>query len=171
MGKRGRYNDDMITVTGNAANSIALRNAILSVIPKSVTDKAYKAAKAVITGDVSDGTKLIAKRKQVIDALKDTYSVTEKEILAAIGKAAIDHITADDLVILIGIGQAIKDGDTTVDSAFGRMKETVVVEDLVLLFDMKRPSLTPDELKNAQRIIDTKEEKSYSKLYKTLQSK
>jgi hypothetical protein len=29
------YNDDMVGVTGNAASSVALRNAILSVIPKA----------------------------------------------------------------------------------------------------------------------------------------
>ena len=39
MTKNGRMNDDMITVTGNAANSISLRNAILKVIPKAVVDK------------------------------------------------------------------------------------------------------------------------------------
>jgi len=113
-----RYSDDMITVTGNAANSIALRNAVLSVIPKSVVDHVYNSAKKFIIGDVSDETKLMNRRKQVIEALRDTYSVTEKEILSSIGKAAIDHVTPDDLMVLIGIGTAIKDGDTTVEQAF-----------------------------------------------------
>jgi len=120
--KFGRMNDDMIAVTGRAANSIALREAILSVVPKAVTNKVYKAAMQTITGDISDETKLIKKRKQVIDALVQTYSVTEAEILNTIGKAAIDHIGADELVVLIGIGTAIKDGDTTVDQAFKGVK-------------------------------------------------
>lgn len=174
MGKAGRFNDDMITVTGNAANAIALRNAILSVIPKAIVDKVYNAAKQTITGDVSDKTKLIAKRKQYFDALKDTYSVTEKEILGAIGRAAMDHVTADDLVILIGIGQAIKDGDTTVDYAFRGIRdnqaEKVSFEDLNSLFELKKANLKADDLKSAQRIIDNKEEKSYFKLHKTLQA-
>jgi hypothetical protein len=108
----------MITVTGNAGNSIALRNAVLSVIPRSVVDKVYNTAKQAITGDLSDEQKLIAKRKQVIDGFKDTYNLKEEEILAVIGKSSVSHITADDLVTLIGIGNAIKDGDTTVESAF-----------------------------------------------------
>jgi len=124
-GKTGRFNDDMITVTGNAANSIALRNAILSVIPRAIVDKVYNAAKQTITGDVSDKTKMIARRKQVFDGLKDTYLLSEKEILSAIGKAAIDHVTSDDLVVLIGVGNAIKDGDTTVDSAFKGLKNNI----------------------------------------------
>jgi hypothetical protein len=114
----------MITVTGNAANSIALRNAVLSVVPKAIVDKVYNAAKATITGDLSDKTKLIGKRKLVFDGLKDTYGLTEKEILSAIGKAAIDHVTPDDILVLIGIGQAIKDGDTTVEQAFKKEPKT-----------------------------------------------
>ena len=174
VGKFARYNDDMITVTGNAGNSIALRNAVLAVIPKGVVDKCYNTAKAMITGDVSDETKLIARRKQVVDGLKDTYGVAEKDILAAIGKQAINHITADDIIVLIGIGQAIKDGDTTVEEAFkgGRPPaEAVTFESVDLLFQSKKGALTPDELKNAERILNNKEEKSYSKLLKLLQSK
>jgi hypothetical protein len=118
MTRTGRMNDDMIVVTGNAGNSIALRNAVLSVIPRSIVDKVQNEAKSLLIGDVSDKTKMITRRKQIFDGLKDTYSLTEKEILSAIGKAAIDHVTADDLVTLIGIGQAIKDGDTTIEFAF-----------------------------------------------------
>jgi len=117
-GKYGRFSEDMITVTGNAANAIALRNAILSVIPRPVVDKVYNAAKETITGDISDSNKLLAKRKKVVDGLKDTFSLTEKEILGAVGKATVDYLTGDDLVVLIGIGTAIKDGDTTIEMAF-----------------------------------------------------
>ena len=87
----------MITVTGNAANAIALRNAILAVIPRAIVDKCYNAAKSKITGDVSDKTKLLAKRKLVFNGLRDSFEVTEKEILAAIGKQSLDHVTGDDL--------------------------------------------------------------------------
>jgi len=176
MGKHGRYNDDMITVTGNAANSIALRNAVLSVIPRAIVDKVYNAAKHTITGDISDETKLIAKRKQVVDALKDTYNVTEAEILKSIGKAAIQHITADDLVVLIGIGTAIRDGDTTVEQAFrgvnGKVKEEpVTLEELNALLEEKMEFLTKSEFDNAKRIIENKEENSYRKLFNQLTAK
>lgn len=118
MTKSGRMNDDMITVTGNAANAISMRNAILSTIPRAIVNKVYNAAMRTITGDLSDKEKLIAKRKQVFDGLKDTFGLSEKEVLGAIGKAAMEHVTADDIVVLIGIGQSIKDGDTTVEQAF-----------------------------------------------------
>jgi hypothetical protein len=121
--RNGRMSEDMIVVTGNAGNSIALRNAIFAVIPKAVTDRVYKEAMRTITGDVSDTAKLLKKRKQVLDGLMNAYKVTEEEILSAIGKASAEHIGSDELVVLIGIGTAIKDGDTTVDEAF-RKKST-----------------------------------------------
>lgn len=131
MGKTGRFNDDMITVTGNAANSIALRNAVLSVIPRAIVDKIYNEAKKTITGDLSDNTKLMSKRKKVFDGFKDTYALTEQEVLFAIGKAAIEHVTQDDIVVLIGIGTAIKDGETTVDMAF-RPKNMAAMKDVTV---------------------------------------
>ena len=174
VGRSGRFSDDMITVTGNAANSIALRNAILSVVPRAIVDKVYNAAKHTITGDISDETKLIAKRKQVVDALKDTYGVTEAEILKAIGKAALQHITADDLVVLIGIGTAIRDGDTTVEMAFrgGKKVESPITVDMLNeCLEASMEFLTKKEFDDAKRIIENKEETSYKKLHTLLTSK
>ena len=148
MDKNGkRYSDDMVTVTGNAANAIALRNAILSVIPKAIVDKVYNEAKHTITGDLSDKTKLIAKRKKVMDGFIETYGLTEKEVLNAIGKAAVEHLTQDDLVVLIGIGQAIKDGDTTVQEAF-RAKQTTTQN------VTKQTVETPIEVKVSEQYAD-----------------
>ena len=174
VGKHGRFSDDMITVTGNAANAIAMRNAILAVIPRGVVDKVYNEAKRKITGDVSTETQLIARRKQVVDALKDTYNVTEEEILKAVGKATTAHLTSDDLVVLIGIGTAIKDGDTTVEQAFRNAKTAeppVTHEELTALFEVKLPLLTKSEMDNAKRILDNKEVASYTKLKRELEAK
>ncbi len=174
VGKNGRYNQDMITTTGNASNSIALRNAILSVIPKSIVDKAYKAAQQTIIGDVSDETKLIARRKQVVDSLKDTYNVTEAEVLASVGKAALSHLTADDLVTLIGVGTAIKEGDTSIEYAFkGKKdgKEEITPEELQTLLDDKIAFLKKSEHDDAKRIIANNEVASYKKLKTLLESK
>lgn len=168
MTKTGRMNDDMIVVTGNAANSIALRNAVLSVIPRAIVDKVYLSAKQTITGDVSDKTKMLKRRKQVFSGLMDTYNLTEAEVLKAVNRAAIDHIDADDLVALIGIGQAIKDGDTTVDLAFKGIKtkevDTISLEDLELLFGMKKEHVPVEEAINIERILKNEEAISYKKV-------
>jgi hypothetical protein len=120
-----RYNEDMIVVTGNAGNSIALRNAIFAVVPEWITDKIYAAAKEKIIGDVSDEVKFKAKVKKAFDKLMGRYNVTEKEILDAIGRGSIEHIVADDFITLAGIETAIKNGDTKPEYVFKKAKDPV----------------------------------------------
>lgn len=116
IGKNGkRFSDDMITVTGNAASSIAYRNAVFSVIPKAITNKVYQAAQHFITGDLSDEEKLVARRKKCIDFFKDEYGITEQEVVMLCGKQTINQIKAEQIALLLGITQSLKDGDTTVD--------------------------------------------------------
>jgi hypothetical protein len=126
MGKQGRFSEDMIIVTGNAANSIAMRNAVFTVIPKSVTDAIYKAAQEKIVGDISDETKFITKRAQVFAGFKDTYGISEERVLQAIGLKAMGQVKGEHLKELIGIAQGIKDGDTTVDEAFPSTTKEVI---------------------------------------------
>jgi len=115
-----RYNDDMINMTMSVASAIALRNAIFAVVPKAVIKKCYEAAQHKITGDLSDETKLAAKRVKVFAGFKDTYKVEEDEILKLFGKQSIQQISKEELASLIGLAQGIKDGDTTVNDAFNR---------------------------------------------------
>lgn len=139
-GKMKRMNDDMITITGNAANSIALRNAIFAVIPRQIVDAVYDAANKMITGDVSDEQKLTAKRKSVFDRLMGQFNVTEAEILKAIGKASINYINAEDIANLVGIGTAIADGDTTIEEAFRRQPvKDPVANDILTNPEAKNP--------------------------------
>lgn len=121
-GKSVRMNDDMITVTGNAGNSIAARNAVLAVIPKAYVDKVYNAALGAITGDISDATKLMQRVKGAVQRFKDMYGVEEKELLMVLEKNSLDLLNGDDLITLVGLDTALKNGDTTVEMAFSRAK-------------------------------------------------
>lgn len=125
IGKNGqRFSDDMITVTGNAANSIAYRNAVFAVVPKAVVEKVYKAAQKFITGDLSDEEKLIKRRKGAIDFLNDEYGITEEETIKLCGKQTINQIKANEISLLLGIVQSLKDGDTTVDELMKPIRES-----------------------------------------------
>ena len=115
VGKFGRYNDDMITVTGNAANSIAFRNAVFSVIPRMVTDKVYKAVIECITGDLSDENELIKRRTKALAFFKDEYGITEDEVVKLCGKQTVNQLKAEEIALMLGMAQSLKDGDTTVD--------------------------------------------------------
>lgn len=170
MTKSGRMKDDMITVTGNAANSIALRNAILSVIPKMVVDKVYNAAKQCITGDLDDETKLVKKRKAVMDGFKNTYGVSEEEVLKVVGKNSIDHLTPDDLVTLIGLAQALKDGDTTVEETFRAKPENKKKnEESERIMSFIQNAKTLDDLEMLADRVGEEHKEAYNKKFKELE--
>lgn len=109
-----RYNDDMITVTGNAANAIAYRNAVFNIIPQALTESVYRAAQRCITGDLTDEEKLIKRRTGAIQHFKDMYDISEEEVVRLCGKQTVNQIQADQIALLLGIAQSLKDGDTTV---------------------------------------------------------
>jgi hypothetical protein len=119
-----RFSDDMITVTGNAANAIAYRNAVFSVVPRAVTDKVYNAAQNMITGDLSDNEKLIKKRTAAISFFNDEYGISEDEVIKLCGKQTVNQIKANEIVLLIGMQQSLKDGDTTVDELMKPVRES-----------------------------------------------
>lgn len=125
IGRNGnRFSDDMITVTGNAANSIAYRNAIFGIVPKSITDKAYKAAQHLITGDLSDEEKLIKRRDGAVKHFIDTYGITEEEVIKLCGKHTVNQIQADEIALLLGFAQSLKDGDTTVEELMAPFRKS-----------------------------------------------
>jgi len=119
-GRNGRFSEDMITVTGNAANAISFRNAIYNVVPKAVVDKVYQASRDFITGDLSDETKLIKSRDNAIRYFKENYKATEAEICGAVGVASINAIKQNEIVLMGGIKQALVDGDSTPEEVFER---------------------------------------------------
>jgi hypothetical protein len=109
-----KYNDDMIGVTGNAAISIALRNAIFKVIPHALTQEIYGQAREVAIGNAST---LAGNRAKMMEYFGKMGAPADR-VLAAIGRAGIEDVTLDDLAILRGFASAIKSGETTVDQAF-----------------------------------------------------
>lgn len=109
-----RFSDDMIVVTGNAACSIALRNAVFKVIPMAMTKSIYEAARQVAIGDAKT---LVSKRTDML-AYFAKMGVPAEKVCAAVSKPGVDDIGLDDLATLKGLATAIKDGDTTIDEAF-----------------------------------------------------
>ena len=130
-GKNGqRFSDDMITVVGNAANSIAFRNAVFSVIPKAVTDKVYRAAQECITGDLSDEAKLLQKRTNCLKFFNDEYGITEEEVIKLCGKQTVNQIKAEEIALMLGIYQSLKDGDTTVEEVMKPIRKEKKKDDI-----------------------------------------
>ena len=143
--KGQRFSDDMITVTGNAANSIAYRNAVFSVIPKALVDKVYKEAQKLITGDLSDETVLLKRRTKAINLFKDEYDISEEEVIKLCGKQTVNQIRADEIALLLGIYQSLKDGDTIVEELMKPIRNSKEAKDNIMAAALKEAEIVTGE--------------------------
>lgn len=183
VGSSGRYSEDMQVIAGNAGNAIALRNAIFAVIDASIVKRVYREAKKAITGDVSDATKLIARRTTLFDSLKAQYpefKLTDLEICQAVGKQAVAHITADDLVLLIGFENAIKNGENFLETVFRPRDVRTPVAQKVKAEDKSEERLTkliqsakdiPALEKLKSHVTSNEHRDAYDKQYSSLSAK
>ncbi|AXH76911.1 MAG: hypothetical protein [Caudoviricetes sp.] len=113
--KAGRvFKDDMIIVTGNAACSIAMRNAILAGVPKPLWRKAYDMVQATITGDI---TTLSENREKAFKALA-AFGVKPEQVFQSLGIEGEEDITVDHIATLRGMYSALKNGEATVEEMF-----------------------------------------------------
>lgn len=136
-----RFNDDMIAVTANAACSIALRNAIFKIVPGAYLKPVFDKCKKTAVGEVRS---LANKRAEVIKRLMQ-FGVTRERILSVISRKSTDEVTFDDVAVLIGLGTAIKDGDTTVEEAFPEtFKEAKDKSEKKVKAESGRESVTAD---------------------------
>lgn len=117
VGRNGqRYSVDMISVTANAAASIAIRNAVMKVIPRAIIDKVWKAAQDVARGD----QKTLPERATRAMAWFVERGANEAEILGYLMITHVDSITLDHLAELHGIATAVTEGELPIADAFTR---------------------------------------------------
>ena len=109
-----RFNDDMIATTGNAACSIALRNAVFKGVPKAYWSAMYEAARRTVAGDV----KTLPTRRAAAFERFAIYGVSKETILEFFGFKGEQDIGSEQLLILQGMFTAIRDGELTPDGAF-----------------------------------------------------
>lgn len=108
------FDDDMIGVTGNAAASIALRNAILKVIPKAFWQPLYNEARRVSMGD----SKTLATRRADALAFMQKFGVTLDMVLEKFELKGVEDISLEHLAVLRAAATSIKDGEATVEQLF-----------------------------------------------------
>ncbi len=109
-----RYSADMIGVTGNAGASIALRNAILKVVPTPFWKPIYLACRKVVAGDA----RTFASRRDNMLHEFAVMGVTEERLCAAIEVKGKADITLEHMATLAGFFTALKDGEITIEDAF-----------------------------------------------------
>ena len=106
--------EDMIIVTGNAACSIAKRNAIVGGVPKAVWRPAYSSVEGVIAGDI----KTLAERREKAMKAFAIFGVTPDQVLSALGVAGLDDVGLSHMTTLTGMHSALKSGEANVEEMF-----------------------------------------------------
>lgn len=115
MTKKGfTFSQDMQVVTGNAASSIAFRNAVLTVIPKAVTKRIINEVRKVALGQSID----LETSRQNIIAYFSKLGVNEQQIFEYLGINKIEEIDKEKVFELRATANAIKEGTTTVNETF-----------------------------------------------------
>lgn len=113
--RNGRlFNDDMITVAGNAACSIAKRNAVLAGVPKAAWMPAYEAALSTVKGD----QKTLAERREGAMRALGAFGITPDMLYEYLDVGGFEDITLDHMPALIAMHKGLKEGETTVEQLF-----------------------------------------------------
>jgi len=119
-----RYSEQMIQTTCQAAQSIAIRNAIFKVIPGAFVKRVLEHARAVAEA----GGELNAKRIKLLDWARSS-GLSDEELLAFLGLDRIEDVGAAEISRLRGIAQAIREEETTIDEVFRAPRREAAVED------------------------------------------
>lgn len=130
-----RYSDDMVVMTGNAACSIALRNATFRVVPLALVKPIYEAAKKTAIGDAKT---LVARRADAI-AHFTKMGVAKEKVFTVLNVKGVDDIDLDNLAVLIGYANAIRDNETTIDEVFNPTPTDTGGKSLTGIIDGKKP--------------------------------
>lgn len=102
-----RYNEDMLTVTANAGASIAWRNGVFRIIPKTYVNALMQEAKRVALGDLST---LAERRTKMLKAFA-AVGVAEEMMLKHLDAKRVDEVDLERLEHAIAIYNSIRDGE------------------------------------------------------------
>jgi len=106
--------EDDINLAANAGSAIAFRDAVFKVVPMALIKPVLEAAKKVAIGDAKT---LADRRAKMVDAFAK-MGVQKDRIITTLEKKSIEDIDLSDLETLMGLFNAIKEGQTTIEDAF-----------------------------------------------------
>lgn len=106
--------EDDINLAANACSAICFRDAVFKVVPLALVKPVFEAARKVAIGDART---LNDRRARCLDTFAK-MGVTKERVLAKMEVKSVEDITLDHLQTLIGLHNAIKEGEVNVDEAF-----------------------------------------------------
>lgn len=128
-----RYGEDMIGVTSNAAISIAIRNAILSIVPRPLWEGAYEAALETAVGD----SKTFTEHREGWTAWWTAEGGTEDQLWHYLDIKGPDDMGGFEIRRMYGLKNAIKEGHTTFQREIDLMERGDLAEDEAADLDAK----------------------------------
>ncbi len=139
-----RYNEDMIAMTQAACRSVAFRNSVFKVVPFSHVKDVYDRAKLVAIGE---SLTMDQRRQKVIDEFVKLGAKNAQQVCQIVGKTSPGDLTLDDVVALVGLKNAIDDGDTTLGRALEQVFGQPTVVTGVSLDAMLKATVVEDNAK------------------------
>ncbi len=104
-----RFNDDMIQVTGNAAASIAFREAVFKVVPRGMFMPLFDAAKRKAIGTGPLGQRI----ERALKFFSGQFNAEPDLVAKLAGVQTVAEITEQHLENLQGLRQGLADGELT----------------------------------------------------------
>jgi hypothetical protein len=113
--KNGRiFTDDMITITGKAAASIARRNAALNAIPRPFWHPTFERCLEIVRGTMET----FSERKDKALKAFAQFGVKPAQIYGILGLKDEADLTLEHIPVLRGMYAALREGSTTVEEMF-----------------------------------------------------
>jgi len=113
-----RYSADMISMTAQACISKAIRNAIAATVPRQYLNSLEKTAREIVALDTGKDSIKTRKRIEKMVLFFSNKGVGVERILTSVKKPSLEELTPDDIVALLGMATAIKEGHQTVAEMF-----------------------------------------------------
>ena len=120
-----RYSDDMIGVTSNAAISIAVRNAVLSIVPRPLWQSAYEASLGAATGK----SKTFNQHRKDWLAWWKEQGGKDDQLWQYLDVKGPDDIGGFEIRRMFGLRNAIEEGHTTFQREIDLMEGGDIPED------------------------------------------
>ena len=111
---KNAIDEDDINLATNACSAICFRDVTFKIVPQALIKPVFEACRKVAIGD----QKTLVDRRGKMIATFGAMGIRSDKIIAKLDKRSVEDIGADDLQTLIGLYNAIKEGELNIDDAF-----------------------------------------------------
>jgi hypothetical protein len=112
--KGGAIDEDDINLATNACSAIAFRDSVFKIVPLILVKPVFEAARKVAIGDAKT---LVDRRAKCLETFAK-MGISKERVLAKLERKSVDEIVLDDIEVLLGLHNAIRENEIAPDEAF-----------------------------------------------------